>query len=380
LQRHDGRAGIMSKYVFTLKDGKIFSKHEFDEAQNEEYLRQLLEKLLEKCPEIIVPAAREGEPAKNIYITREFGVSSGSIDLLGVDGNGYIYIMETKLYRSSERRRALAQVLEYVSALWAEYSRNPDVFIEKLMEKAPSTMEDLKNVKEAVKKGLVNGDFRLVIAMDYIDEPTEKIINFLNEMCEFEVYGLSLEIYRSDDGFEVVVPRLYPQSPPEPTVSTLRRIWSWDTFLEDAKENIPEYIEALRDLHGFSVEITNGKGGLRWGRGKKYGTFGVYISDLFNGKDIFGVNSQGYLAINFANLYPLELSDEKSRKTAEIVDKFADQLYNVGLLKEKINQKNYREAGKQYPLIRVEQWANKISELKEIIKELISNMRNEKLD
>jgi predicted house-cleaning noncanonical NTP pyrophosphatase (MazG superfamily) len=66
-----------------LKDGKIFSKHEFDEAQNEEYLRQLLEKLLEKCPEIIVPATREGEPAKNINITREFGVSSGSIDLLG---------------------------------------------------------------------------------------------------------------------------------------------------------------------------------------------------------------------------------------------------------------------------------------------------------
>jgi hypothetical protein len=223
----------------------------------------------------------------------------------------------------------------------------------------------------------VNGDFRLVIAMDYIDEPTEKIINFLNEMCEFEVYGLSLEIYRSDDGSEVVVPRLYPQSPPEPTVSTLRRIWSWDTFLEDAKENIPEYIEALRDLHGFSVEITNGKGGLRWGRGKKYGTFGVYISDLFNGKDIFGVNSQGYLAINFANLYPLELSDEKSRKTAEIVDKFADQLYNVGLLKEKINQKNYREAGKQYPLIRVEQWANKISELKEEAEEGMASAEHE---
>jgi hypothetical protein len=371
----------MSKYVFMLKDGEIFSKHEFDEAQNEEYLRQLLEKLLEKCPEIIVPATREGEPAKNIYITREFGVSSGSIDLLGVDGDGYIYIMETKLYRSSERRRALAQVLEYVSALWAEYSHNPDVFIEKLMEKAPSAMEYLKNVKEAVKESLRNGDFRLVIAMDHIDEQTEKIINFLNEMCEFEVYGLSLEIYRSDDGSEVVVPRLYPQSPPQPTVSTLRRIWNWDTFLEDAKENIPEpkHIEALRDLHDFSMEITNGKGGLRWGKGKKYGTFGVYINDLFDGKDIFTVNSQGYLTINFANLYsyPWELSDEKSKKTAEIVDKFADQLYNAGLLKEKINQKNYYEAGKSYPSIRVEQWANKLSELKEIIKVLISNMRDE---
>jgi hypothetical protein len=58
------------------------------------------------------------------------------------------------------------------------------------------------------------------------------------------------------------------------------------------------------------------------------------------------------------------------------VDKFADQLYNAGLLKEKINQKNYYEAGKSDPSIRVEQWANKISELKEIIKVLISNMEN----
>jgi hypothetical protein len=46
------------------------------------------------------------------------------------------------------------------------------------------------------------------------------------------------------------------------------------------------------------------------------------------------------------------------------------------LLKEKINQKNYYEAGKSDPSIRVEQWANKISELKEIIKVLISNMEN----
>jgi hypothetical protein len=82
------------------------------------------------------------------------------------------------------------------------------------------------------------------------------------------------------------------------------------------KRKIPGYIEALRDLHDFSMEITNGKGGLRWGKGKKYGTFGVYINDLFNGKDIFTVNSQGYLTINFANLYsyPWELSDENQRR------------------------------------------------------------------
>jgi len=44
-------------------------------------------------------------------------VSSGSIDLLGIDNDCYIYIVEAKLYRSSERRKALAQAIEYASVL-----------------------------------------------------------------------------------------------------------------------------------------------------------------------------------------------------------------------------------------------------------------------
>jgi hypothetical protein len=52
--------------------------------------------------------------------------------LLGVDDEGYIYVIETKLYRSSERRRALAQALDYASALWSKYSRSPDSFIAEL--------------------------------------------------------------------------------------------------------------------------------------------------------------------------------------------------------------------------------------------------------
>jgi hypothetical protein len=48
---------------------------------------------------------------------------------------------------------------------------------------------------------------------------------------------------------------------------------------------------------------------------------------LFDGKDIIAVASNEFLTINFANLYPQELSDENSKKIVEIVDKFAEQLY-----------------------------------------------------
>jgi hypothetical protein len=54
-------------------------------------------------------------------------------------------------------------LLKYGSALWSEYSRNPDGFIAKLTEKEPSiTIERqvLKNIKESI----TNGNFRLIIA------------------------------------------------------------------------------------------------------------------------------------------------------------------------------------------------------------------------
>ena len=73
-------------------------------------------------------------------------------------------------------------------------------------------------------------------------------------MSEFDVYGLSLEVYKSDDGFKVVIPKLYPQSPPKP--SKPRGRWNWISFLEDARERIPGYVKALEEIYKFSEEVT----------------------------------------------------------------------------------------------------------------------------
>jgi RecB family endonuclease NucS len=117
----------MSQAIFISKGGEGFVKCKPFEVESEERLRQLLEKLIEENVDIILPTPKGREPFKLAFLTREFGVPSGSIDLLGVDDEGYIYIIETKLHRSSERRRALAQALDYASALWSKYSRDHHV-------------------------------------------------------------------------------------------------------------------------------------------------------------------------------------------------------------------------------------------------------------
>jgi hypothetical protein len=130
----------MSQAIFISRGGEGFVKCEPFEVESEERLRQLLEKLIEKNVSIILPTPKDRGPFKLVYLTREFGAPSGSIDLLGVDDEGYIYIIETKLYRSSERRRALAQALDYASALWSKYSRSPDSFIAELERRSRASM------------------------------------------------------------------------------------------------------------------------------------------------------------------------------------------------------------------------------------------------
>jgi RecB family endonuclease NucS len=79
-----------------------------DEAQ--------LQKMLYESPELI-PTKVEDQAA---VFTREAGLpGSGFTDLVGVDAQGNILIVETKLARNSEiRRKVIGHVLEYVSYLW----------------------------------------------------------------------------------------------------------------------------------------------------------------------------------------------------------------------------------------------------------------------
>src|SRR4051812_3835695 len=75
-----------------------------------------LQKLLYDSPELI-PAYDQD---KSAVFAREAGLpGSGYTDLLGVDGNGNILIVETKLARNDEvRRKVIGQVLEYAAYLW----------------------------------------------------------------------------------------------------------------------------------------------------------------------------------------------------------------------------------------------------------------------
>src|SRR6266540_2093409 len=60
---------------------------------------------------------------KRLFVAaREFETQSGPIDALAVDKDGDIYIVETKLYANPDKRRVVAQALDYGASLWKHFA------------------------------------------------------------------------------------------------------------------------------------------------------------------------------------------------------------------------------------------------------------------
>src|SRR3989338_6877041 len=65
-----------------------------------------------------IPLYEIKENIRLLILAREFPTDSGPIDAIGVDRDGEIYLIETKLYKNADKRLVVAQVLDYGASLW----------------------------------------------------------------------------------------------------------------------------------------------------------------------------------------------------------------------------------------------------------------------
>ncbi|MDO8690021.1 MAG: hypothetical protein Q7R39_08440 [Dehalococcoidia bacterium] len=192
----------------------------------------------------------------------EVGVASGSQDLLYVDENGLVTVVETKLRRNPEARRAVVgQVLEYASQMcaWsgarleeqankffrshdcpAEFrgktlEQNLQFFLERTSSPRVGSFS-YADFLSAIAANLEQGHIRLVIA---IDEPPESLIQtveFINRFSQhFEMYLIQLKRFH-DRATEqnIFVPALFGKverdRPPDTTP-----IKDWDDYRTDPR-------------------------------------------------------------------------------------------------------------------------------------------------
>jgi hypothetical protein len=214
-----------------------------------------LQKMLYDSPELI-PIQNDDDIA--IFI-REAGLpGSGSTDLLGIDSQGNILLVETKLARNQEaRRKVVGQILEYASFLWGmSFDDFDDLFVRRreksLLALVAEQIADFEGelLRSTIRKNLAEGKFQLLIAVDRINDELERIISYFAECGGgIQLEALELELY-VDGATQILVPKRYGTK--KETLPVTPRVLTVSEVLNRATGTPRERLEQLFNLWSAS--------------------------------------------------------------------------------------------------------------------------------
>jgi len=330
-----------------------------------------LQKYIFENPEAI-PLQDIKPDVQIVILERESPTSVGSIDVLGVDNDGELYIIETKLYRNPDKRKVLAQVLDYGAALWAKYG-DPEAWISELdrrlmdksgvglSEKLNIEFGDANDVREGMKESLSKGTFQFLILMDEVSTALKDLILYLNENSSFTIFAVELEYYLFDDQ-QILIPHVYGAESRKKSISGQtgqRRQWDKTSFFIDAEKKMnEETLSAVHYVYEECRKIT--KENISWGTGKNDGSFSPKV-DAISLRSLFSVYSDGRLSLNYYWLDDNEYSKtcrEKLKEMLSAIEPFGHAIKN---------------GVKKYPYFKSEIWLPHYKEFIQIIKEFVES-------
>lgn len=168
-----------------------------------------LQGILARHP-VLIPGVREGART-----CREFQSDAGPADIVVVGADGDVTLVECKLAANPQvRREIIGQLFDYASRLW---KMDVDDFAvrwqsrtqESLFSEDPETGVPLR---EALARNLAEGRFRIVLAVDVINSPLKRMVEYLNFMSGPNTSVVAVEYSRLTQGsIEILAPRIYGQ-------------------------------------------------------------------------------------------------------------------------------------------------------------------------
>lgn len=189
-----------------------------------------LQELLSHAPSLIPLNDISDDLLPPLVAVRELPLGgSGSLDLLAVDRKGHVNLVECKLDSNPESKRTVvAQILEYASALWKMTYETLNVKIRNRLgtglaelvrsrlsadEADDWTQEDFES---QVATELASGAFRLIIAVDEVNDRLRSMVEYLNETSSgFTIHLLEIDFYREESSTtEVLVGRFHGTARP----------------------------------------------------------------------------------------------------------------------------------------------------------------------
>ena len=177
-----------------------------------------LHTLVEDAPHLL-PLA--GDP-RLIVLGREVQLGNGFADLIAIEPSGRITVIEIKLARNAEARRAvIAQVLAYAAYLWRTDKRvlEQDILRQHLQKRGYENLThavqsndqegsfDAETFAIGVGESLKQGRFRLVFVLDEAPEELIQLVNYLQAMSDQLVIDLITISSYTVNGSQVLVPQ-----------------------------------------------------------------------------------------------------------------------------------------------------------------------------
>lgn len=318
-------------------------------VHQEDYLQQYIDRNVD-C----IPLHDLKENFRLLILAREFATPRGGyIDLLGVDAEGEVYIIETKLAKNADKRRIVAQALDYGSAIWG----NPSDLLgriantewrTKLLDFLGGDESALADRLATIEQNARAGRFWFVILMDRLDDGLRELISFVNKSSQFKILGVELDFY-VHEGFEIVIPKLYggesANDPRSPTPGGTPRKRKWDklSFDEAEKRFGANVSKTMKELHDLSKAM----GGLIDGTDK---TFFVTFGEA--SKPILSVSGDRGVEMQFETL------DKENPARAH-------------KLRELLEKSNFLQpsATRKYPRIPIPVLAPRLSEFMQVIQQ-----------
>lgn len=196
-------------------DGKDFSE-------------EWIQKLIHNHPTILPINEIEPSFSPLISIGREISTPVGYLDNLFVSPDGYLTIVETKLWRNPEaRREVVGQIIDYAKELskWTFsdldnaiisynrlYNNSSDGLLTTVRKHTELDESDEQFFADNISKNLKRGRFLLLIVGDGIRESVEDMIEYLSQspQLHFTLALIELQVFRlsQDNSSLIVIPQL----------------------------------------------------------------------------------------------------------------------------------------------------------------------------
>lgn len=306
-------------------------------------------------------------------MAREVPTNSGPIDAFGIDKDGEIYIIETKLYKNPDKRLVVAQILDYGASLWKnntdfdnfisffekESAKKFNVnLIQRIKDFFQLTDEEISILFENLKRNLADGNFKFVVLMDRLQAQLKDLIIFINQNSQFDIFAVELDYYKYQD-YEILIPKLFGTEVKKDInirgTAGGRKKWNETEFFNEVNNKLDKkYSESIRKLFNFSKKEADQ---ISWGTGITRGSFNSKFNKI-SVRSPYSVYTDGTLQINFGWLTD---NDETKR---------IRQIYGSSLIKIKEFSipKDFTEAFVKIP---VDKWYSHIDEFIKIIKEIV---------